>query len=245
MSISEQTIAPAHSLGPEYRPKAQKPMATVSSEVAYDNAHVLPQTPQLIALLTMIRNRDTVRADFIFYSNRIIRLLVEEGLNHLPVIEHTITTPVGHSYAGVKFQGQICGVSIMRAGEAMEQGLRDCCRSVRIGKILIQRDDDTSKPQLFYDKLPEDIAERWVLLLDPMLATGGSAIMAVDVLKSRGVPEHRILFLNVIASPEGISNFAERFPNLRVVTAFVDQGLDAKNYIVPGLGDFGDRFYTL
>lgn len=120
----------------------------------------------------MIRDRNTARADFIFYSNRIIRLLVEEGLNHLPVFEHTITTPVGRSYAGVKFQGQICGVSIMRAGEAMEQGLRDCCRSVRIGKILIQRDEDTCKPKLFYDKLPEDIADRWVLLLDPMFATG-------------------------------------------------------------------------
>ena len=120
----------------------------------------------------MIRDKNTARADFIFYSNRIIRLLVEEGLNHLPVIGHSITTPVGQAYAGVKFQGKICGVSIMRAGEAMEQGLRDCCRSVRIGKILIQRDEDTSKPKLFYDKLPEDISERWVLLLDPMFATG-------------------------------------------------------------------------
>lgn len=119
-----------------------------------------------------IRDKKTERADFIFYSNRIIRLLVEEGLNHLPVVEHTVTTPVGRTYAGLMFQGKICGVSIMRAGEAMEQGLRDCCRSVRIGKILIQRDEETSKPKLFYDKLPEDIAERWVLLLDPMFATG-------------------------------------------------------------------------
>lgn len=119
-----------------------------------------------------IRDRKTERADFIFYSNRIIRLLVEEGLNHLPVVEHTVTTPVGRTYNGLMFQGKICGVSIMRAGEAMEQGLRDCCRSVRIGKILIQRDEETAKPKLFYDKLPEDIAERWVLLLDPMFATG-------------------------------------------------------------------------
>lgn len=200
-----------------------------------------------MCICSMIRDINTTRADFIFYSNRIIRLLVEEGLNHLPVIGHTITTPVGRSYAGVKFQGKICGVSIMRAGEAMEQGLRDCCRSVRIGKILIQRDEDTSKPKLFYDKLPEDISERWVLLLDPMFATGmdgrladrvscsdfrvgGSATMAVDVLISRNVPEERILFLNLIASPEGVATFAKRFPKLRVVTAFVDQGLDKKKY---------------
>jgi uracil phosphoribosyltransferase len=192
----------------------------------------------------MIRDKNTGRADFIFYSNRIIRLLVEEGLNHLPVVGHEITTPVGRTYAGVKFEGKICGVSIMRAGESMEQGLRDCCRSVRIGKILIQRDEETSQPKLFYDKLPEDIADRWVLLLDPMLATGqyfycticvranlrlgGSALMAVEVLKSRGVPEEHILFLNLIASPEGAKRFAEQVPKVRVVTAFVDQGLDEK-----------------
>ncbi|KAH8908773.1 uracil phosphoribosyltransferase [Coniochaeta ligniaria NRRL 30616] len=238
-------LAPTQGVGPDYRTESQKPTATISTAVEFDNVTVLPQTPQLIALLTMIRDKNTERGDFIFYSNRIIRLLVEEGLNHLPTVEHTVTTPVGRPYAGLMFQGKICGVSIMRAGEAMEQGLRDCCRSVRIGKILIQRDEETAQPKLFYDKLPEDISDRWVLLLDPMFATGGSAIMAAEVLMSRGVPEERILFLNLIASPEGIKNFATKFPKLRVVTAFVDQGLDEKNYIVPGLGDFGDRFYTM
>ena len=208
----------------------------------------------------MIRDKDTDRADFIFYSNRIIRLLVEEGLNHLPVMNHTVTSPVGKDYHGVKFQGKICGVSIMRAGESMEQGLRECCRSVRIGKILIQRNEETTKPKLFYEKLPPDIADRGVLLLDPMLATGGSAIMAVEVLKGKGVTEERILFLNLIAAPEGIQNFFEKVPKVRVITAFIDQGLDEKkyehillrflianlhSYIVPGLGDFGDRFYTI
>ncbi|OBT78543.1 uracil phosphoribosyltransferase [Pseudogymnoascus sp. 05NY08] len=241
MASNKESTQTTHreAVGPDYVSKNRKPEATVSTAVSFPNVHVLAQTPQ------MIRDVNTDRADFIFYSNRIIRLLVEESLNHLPVIEHEINTPVGRSYAGVMFQGKICGVSIMRAGEAMEQGLRDCCRSVRIGKILIQRDEETCMPKLFYDKLPEDISDRWVLLLDPMFATGGSATMAVDVLKSRGVPEDRILFVNLIASPEGINVFAKKFPKLRVVTAFIDQGLDEKNYIVPGLGDFGDRFYTL
>lgn len=196
----------------------------------------------------MIRDKNTGRADFIFHSNRISRLLVEEALNHLPVLPHSVNTPVpGRTYAGVKFEGKICGVSIMRAGEAMEQALRECCRSVRIGKILIQRDEETSKPRLFYDKLPEDIKDRWVLLLDPMLATGmtfllliminadyavgGSALMAVDVLLSKGVPQEHILFLNLIASPEGVQNFADKFPKVRVVTAFVDEGLNDKKYV--------------
>ncbi|THZ59322.1 uracil phosphoribosyltransferase [Aureobasidium pullulans] len=171
LSMSDKSNAPSQCLGPNYRAEGEKPTATVSKKVRHDNVHVLPQTPQLIALLTMIRDHRTNRADFIFYSNRIIRLLVEEGLNHLPVIQQEITTPVGRHYNGVKFEGKICGVSIMRAGESMEQGLRDCCRSVRIGKILIQRDEETSQPRLFYEKLPEDIKDRWVLLLDPMLAT--------------------------------------------------------------------------
>ncbi|KAL1793626.1 hypothetical protein ACET3X_008608 [Alternaria dauci] len=227
-SMSSESQPPSECLGPEYRPAALKPTATVSTPLKQKNVHILPQSPQLIALLTMIRDRNTGRADFIFYSNRIIRLLVEEGLNHLPTESQEITTPVGRTYSGVKFEGKICGVSIMRAGESMEQGLRDCCRSVRIGKILIQRDEETSKPKLYYDKLPEDISDRWVLLLDPMLAT-----------------EEHILFLNLIASPEGAQNLADKFPKVRVVTAFVDAGLDEKNYIVPGLGDFGDRFYTM
>lgn len=127
----------------------------------------------------------------------------------------------------------------------MEQGLRDCCRSVRIGKILIQRDEETSMPKLFYDKLPEDISDRYVFLLDPMLATGGSASMAVDVLISRGVPEERIYFLNLIASPEGIELFSQKFPKLNIITGVIDQGLDENKFITPGLGDFGDRYYCI
>ncbi|KAJ1704918.1 uracil phosphoribosyltransferase [Aspergillus flavus] len=221
----EAIPSPAQGVGPIYRPDGEKPTATVSKDIPYENVHVLPQTPH------MIRDKRTGRADFIFYSNRIIRLLVEEGLNHLPVVEQAVTTPVGRTYLGVKFEGKICGVSIMRAGEAMEQGLRDCCRSVRIGKILIQRDEETCKPKLFYEKLPADISSRWVLLLDPMFATGGSATLAVEILKAKGVPEDRILFLNLIASPSGVADFAERFPKLRVVTAFIDQGLDEKKLI--------------
>ncbi|KAJ1983245.1 hypothetical protein H4R34_001401 [Dimargaris verticillata] len=135
--------------------------------------HVLEPTQQLKALLTIIRNRETSRGDFIFYSDRIIRLLVEEGkwLNHLPVVESVIETPTGSQYQGVDFLGKICGVSIMRAGESMEQGIRDCCRSVRIGKILIQRDEETAEAKLYYAKLPTDIATRYVLLLDPMLVS--------------------------------------------------------------------------
>ncbi|KAI0706898.1 PRTase-like protein [Cerioporus squamosus] len=205
----------------------------------------LPQTAQLEALFTIIRDKETSRGDFLFYSDRIIRLLVEEGLNHLPVIPKTVTTPTGATYEGVGFEGKICGVSILRAGEAMEAGLREVCRSVRIGKILIQRDEETAQAKLFYAKLPQDIAQRYVLLLDPMLATGGSAIKAVEVLKEHGVPEDRIIFINLIASPEGLKNFCAKYPQTRVITGWIDQGLNEKAYIIPGLGDFGERRYCV
>ncbi|KAG9219419.1 hypothetical protein CCMSSC00406_0005313 [Pleurotus cornucopiae] len=178
----------------------------------------LPQTAQLEALYTIIRDKNTRRGDFLFYSDRIIRLLVEEGLNHLPVVPKTIETPTGCSYEGVGFEGKICGVSILRAGEAMEAGLREVCRSVRIGKILIQRDEETAQPKLFYSKFPPDIAQRYVLLLDPMLATGGSAMKAIEVLMEHGVPEDRIIFINLISSPEGLNTFCKKYPLVRVVS---------------------------
>lgn len=209
------------------------------------NVILLPQTNQLLGLYLIIRNQKTKRGDFVFYSDRIIRLLVEEGLNLLPVEEAPIECYGGHTYKGARFLGKICGVSIVRAGESMEMGLRDCCRSVRIGKILIQRDEETALPRLFYEKLPEDIADRFVFLLDPMLATGGSAMMAVEVLLSRGVKMERIFFLNLLAAPEGIEAFHAKYPDVKIITGGIDERLDENKYIVPGLGDFGDRYYCV
>jgi uracil phosphoribosyltransferase len=211
----------------------------------YDNVLLLKQTNQLKCLYTIVRDRNTSRGDFVFYSDRIIRLLVEEGLNQLPIEAHKIETPLGVTYDGQRFKGKICGVSIIRAGESMEQGLRDCCRSVRLGKILIQRDEETATPKLFYVKLPDDISERYVLLLDPLLATGGSAGMAIDVLLEKGVKPEKIFFLNVLASPEGIKLFKEKYPQIKIVTGMIDECLNDKKYVVPGIGDFGDRYYCI
>lgn len=233
MAAATTPNAPANA-----NPTSQNASAAIPASVI-----TLKQTAQLEALYTIIRDKNTSRGDFIFYSDRIIRLLVEEGLNHLPIVPKTVMTPTGVEYAGVGFEGRICGVSILRAGEAMEAGLREVCRSVRIGKILIQRDERTAMPKLFFSKLPEDIASRYVLLLDPMLATGNSAMKAVEVLKEAGVKEDRIIFINLISSPEGLRSFCAKFPLCRVITGWVDRGLNEKKYIIPGLGDFGDRRY--
>ena len=211
----------------------------------YPNVLLLPQTNQLRGLYSIIRSKETHRSDFVFYSDRIIRLLVEKGLDQLPVEEKKIVTPLGVEHDGVEFLGKICGVSIVRAGESMEQGLRDCCRSVRIGKILIQRDEETALPKLFYEKLPDDIADRYVFLLDPMLATGGSAMLATEVLIKRGVKPERIFFLNLLAAPEGIEAYHAKFPQIKIITGGIDPKLDDKKRIYPGLGDFGDRYYCI
>ncbi len=208
-----------------------------------ENVIVLPYTPQLKALFTIIRNKNTKRNEFIFYSNRIIRLLVEEALNQLPTREKTVVTPTGAEFAGSEFVGKLCAVPIVRAGESMEKAVREVCRAIRIGKILIQRDEETALPTLFYAKLPEDIANRHVLLLDPMLATGGSVCKAIEVLKDHGVDEKKIIFVNLISVPKGIENFRKCAPGATIITGYIDPGLNEKAYIIPGLGDFGDLYF--
>ncbi len=208
-----------------------------------ENIAVLRYTAQLEVLYTLIRDKNITRKDFIFYSDRIIRLLVEEALNFLPVNKKKIRTPTGATFLGAELNGKICAVSIVRAGESMEKGFREVCEDVSIGKILIQRNEKTAKPILFYSKLPEDISNRYVFLLDPMLATGGSVCKAIEVLKERGVNENRIIFINLVACPEGLKRLTKEFPKVQIVTGFIDKKLNSKAYILPGLGDFGDRYF--
>uniref|UniRef100_A0A7S3US36 uracil phosphoribosyltransferase n=2 Tax=Oxyrrhis marina TaxID=2969 RepID=A0A7S3US36_OXYMA len=203
----------------------------------------MKQTPQLLALMTIIRDKATSRDDFVFFADRIIRLLVEEGLSELPFVEKVVTTPCEVGFTGAGFSQKICGVSIVRAGESMEAGLRAVCRGVSIGKILIQRDEETAMPKLYYTKLPEDIRQRKVLLLDPMLATGGSAIAAIQVLRDNGVDESNIIFINLLCCPEGVRAMMKACPKVRIVSAAVDERLNERKFILPGLGDFGDRYF--
>jgi uracil phosphoribosyltransferase len=207
------------------------------------NLHVLPQTKQLRALHSIIRDRGASREDFRFGSARIIRLLIEAGLELLPFEDRDVETPVGEIYVGARLSVPICGVSIARAGESMEAGLRAVCPSIRMGKILIQRDRVTKLPRLYYSALPKDISKRHVLLLDPMLATGGTALAAIQVLLDAGVAPQNIVFINLLTVPEGIAAVCERFPQVRLVTSAVDERLNDDAYMMPGIGDFGDRFF--
>lgn len=214
----------------------------------YPQLHLVPQSNQVKLLHTRIRDASSSREDYVFFADRLIRLIVEEGLNLLPVVSKDVMTPTQVPYHGVEHKQGICGVSIMRAGESMEQALRETCRGVRIGKILIQR-DETSKDKapdarFSYSKVPLDIHERIVFLMDPMLATGGSAMKAVEILIDKyGVKEANIIFLNVVSCPEGLETFTSKFPQVRIVTSAIDEKLNEHKYILPGLGDFGDRYF--
>lgn len=209
----------------------------------FPNVHILPQSNYLRLLHSIIRDRGTGSLDFAFYSNRIFRMLLDFAINLLPFEPFNVTTPVGEPYEGVRPATDLCSVSVIRAGEGMETEARCLYRDMRIGKILIQRDPETKQPKLYFSKLPDDIARCHVLLLEPMLATGGSAMTAIKVLLEAGVPEDQIIFVNVLVSPEGLRQVVEAFPSISIVTSAVERGLNDRAFMVPGIGDFGDRYF--
>ncbi|CAG5131569.1 unnamed protein product [Candidula unifasciata] len=167
------------------------------------NFFYLPMTNAVRELQTVIRDKATPRNDFIFYADRLIRLVVEEGLNKLPYRKCTVITPTGHTYEGLRYEKGNCGVSIVRSGEAMEQGLRDCCRSIRIGKILIRSGDDANDARVVYANLPKDINQRKVLLMYPIMSTGKIVSTAVKNLQENNVHESNIILLNLVFYTSG------------------------------------------
>ncbi|PQQ13226.1 uridine kinase-like protein 5 [Prunus yedoensis var. nudiflora] len=191
---------------------------------------------------TLIRDAKTTKHDFVFYADRLIRLVVEHGLGHLPFKEKQVITPTGSVYSGVVFYKRLCGVSVIRSGESMENALRACVKGIKIGKILIHGEGSNGR-ELIYEKLPKDISSRHVLFLDPVLASGNSAINAISLLLSKGVPESNIIFLNLIAAPDGIHALCKRFPKLKLVTSAIDESLNEDLRVIPGLGEFGDRYF--
>ncbi|MEV6705971.1 uracil phosphoribosyltransferase [Micromonospora wenchangensis] len=216
---------------------------TVTDPAVTGRLHLLPQTNRLRSLHTVIRDRDASRADFVQTSAQIFRQLLDTALDLLPVVPAPVRTPVGQTYHGLRPAAPVCGVSIARAGESMESELRAMLPQTRIGKILIQRDRTTKLPHLHYAALPPDIATSQVLLLDPMLATGGTALAALGLLREYGVFEEDVVFVSLLSSPEGISAVHARYPRVRIVTSAIEERLNADAYMVPGIGDFGDRYF--
>ncbi|VEN64355.1 unnamed protein product [Callosobruchus maculatus] len=209
-----------------------------------DTVKLLPTTPQIRGLHTFIRNKDTPRDEFIFYSKRLIRLVIEYTLSLMTFVDKTVETPQGVLYNGKRMAtNNICGVSILRAGETMEQAVCDVCKDIRIGKILIQTNLQTGEPELYYLRLPKDIKDFKVILMDATVATGAAAIMAIRVLLDHDVLESNILIVSLLMAESGVQSIAYAFPKVTIVTTAIDPEINGRFHVMPGIGNFGDRYF--
>ena len=190
--------------------------------------------------LVSLRDKRTPPDAFRRLATRISVLLAAEALRSVPTATITVDTPIGPA-EGRRVASDVVVVPVLRAGLGMLDAVLDLVPSARVGYIGLQRDERTAIASQYYSKLPERLARSFVLMIDPMLATGGSASAALDLLRRAGATEVRIVC--IVAAPEGIAFVERDHPDVAIYTPVVDRHLNAQKYIVPGLGDFGDRLY--
>ena len=190
--------------------------------------------------LTIMRSVDTDTKSFIENLNGIAKLMTYEATKNLKLQDKEVTTPL-MTTTGCELQDRLAIVPILRAGLGMTDGILDLMPTAKVGHIGVYRNEETLEPVYYYCKLPVDITSRKVIVVDPMLATGGSAVYAIDYLKNSGVKD--IIFMCLVAAPEGIAKLLNKHPDVAIYTAKIDQGLTAEGYIYPGLGDCGDRIF--
>lgn len=191
--------------------------------------------------LSLMRDKNTCNKDFRELLEEISLLMCYEVTRDMPLQEVEIETPLCKTKAKVLSGRMIGVVPILRAGLGMVGGILELVPMAKVGHIGCYRDPDTMQPVEYYCKLPVDVEERVVIIVDPMLATGGSANMAIDFIKQRGVKN--IKFMCLIAAPEGVKNLQDKHPDVDIYTASLDECLNDHMYIVPGLGDAGDRLF--
>jgi uracil phosphoribosyltransferase len=191
--------------------------------------------------LTLIRDKNTGSKEFRELISEIAMLICYEATRDLPLQEVEIETPVSIAKAKVISGKKLAFVPILRAGLGMVDGVLKLVPAAKVGHIGLYRDPDSLNPIDYYCKLPYDIEEREVIILDPMLATGGTAVQAVSLVKSKGVKN--IKFMCIIAAPEGLKALTQAHPDIEVFYVALDEKLNEHSYIVPGLGDAGDRLF--
>ena len=191
--------------------------------------------------LTLIRDIRTGTKDFRELLEEIAMLMAYELTRDLPLEEIEVETPVAKCRSKVLAGKKISVVPILRAGLGMVSGVLRLIPAAKVGHIGVYRDPHTLKPVEYYCKLPPDVAEREVIIIDPMLATGGSSVAAIDMLKRGGARQIKLMCL--VAAPEGVNVVNDAHPDVEIYTAAVDERLNDHGYIVPGLGDAGDRIF--
>lgn len=207
------------------------------------NLHVLPETPFVQYLQTIARDKDSSSESFVWAANRVNCMLLEYALSFALYTGRAVRTPIDAQFEGLTLEREVHGIAIVRAGESLEVALRELLPRARIGKILIQRDRKTLEPQFFYEKLPPKVGDATVLLLEPMLATGGSLDLALRRLATYGVEDSQVICVNYLASPRGIDFVRNAHPECQIVVASIEEGMTEGGYMIPGIGDFGDRYF--
>lgn len=215
-------------------------MTSPRSPAADDTVHVIDH-PLVQHKLTLMREENTTTAAFRQLLREIATLLCYEATRDLELEHVEIRTPLAPMKAPVLAGKKLVFASILRAGEGLLEGMLDLVPSARVAHVGLYRDPVTLSAVEYYFKAPDDIAERRVIVLDPMLATAHSAIAAIDRLKEAGANDLR--FVCLLAAPEGVANLQGHHPDVMIYTAAVDERLNEKGYIVPGLGDAGDRMF--
>lgn len=190
--------------------------------------------------LTLMRSADTDTKSFRENLNEIAKLMTYEATKNLKLQDKEVITPL-MATTGCELIDKIAVIPILRAGLGMTDGILDLMPTAKVGHIGVYRDEETLEPVYYYCKLPVDITSRKAIVVDPMLATGGSAVYAIDYLKDQGVKD--IIFMCLVAAPEGIAKLLNKHPDVAIYTAKIDQGLTKEGYIYPGLGDCGDRIF--
>ena len=198
------------------------------------------QHPVVHDALVELRDARTEAPAFRRAANRISVLLAAEALRTLPSKEATVVTPLGPA-SGRVVATDVVVVPVLRAGLGMLDAVLELLPSARVGHIGLQRDEATAIASQYYSKLPPNLANSHVLMIDPMLATGGSAVAAIDLIKAAGASA--ISMICIVSAPEGVALLEQRHPDVAVYTPVIDRELNAHKFIVPGLGDFGDRLY--
>ena len=191
--------------------------------------------------LTLMRDKDTSTGQFRQLLREISQLLAYEVTRSLPMTTRSIETPMQQMDAPVIDGKKLALVSILRAGNGLLDGILELIPSARVGFVGLYRDEETLQPVQYYFKVPTELEDRLVIAVDPMLATGNSSVAAIDLLKKAGAKNIR--FVCLLAAPEGIARMKEAHPDVPIVTAAVDSHLNDRGYIVPGLGDAGDRMF--
>ncbi len=206
-----------------------------------ENKPVIFNHPLIQHKLSLIRDKNTGSKEFREVISEISMLMCYEATRDLQLEEVTVETPVATAHTQVIAGRKLACVPILRAGLGMVDGILNLIPAAKVGHIGMYRDPETYTPVEYYCKLPADIQERDVLVLDPMLATGGSAVDAINLIKEKGVTS--IKFLCIIAAPEGLRTLVTAHPDVQIYCAALDDHLNEHNYIVPGLGDAGDRIF--